>query len=93
MQQGVNISSELANCQTKKEFSFWDSSFNDWLVLVRGAMRDMGFDTDAVEFARAGEYAEPITGIRDFRNEQEERYRVLEKHQKKLAEYVDKRLS
>lgn len=37
------------------------------------AKRDMGFHADAVEFVRAGEYAEPVKGVVNTGSEQEER--------------------
>jgi hypothetical protein len=93
MQQGISISSRLANCQAKPQFDFWDGEFDLWLDTVRKFIsQDLGYATDSVEFIRAGENAEPIIGILDFRKKQEERYRVLEQHQQKLEEIVHRRL-
>lgn len=75
MQQGLNISSDLAECRTKSDFDHWDAGFDSWLDLVRKFIsQDLGFDTDSVEFVRAGENAVPVKGIMDTRNHQEERY-------------------
>jgi len=57
-------------------------------------MRDFfGFPTDAVEFARAGEYAEPVMGVISTGSKQEKRARVLEKRQENLADFVRRRLT
>jgi hypothetical protein len=92
MQQGVNFSCQIAECQTDANFASWDRHSNDWIKSVQQAMRDVGFATDAVEFARAAEYAEPITGVITTVSKREERARVLEKHQENLADFVQRRL-
>ena len=93
MQNGVDLSCQINICQTDADFSAWDQWLNEWLISVQHAMRDMGFPTDAVEFARAGEYAEPVKGVINTRTKQEERARVLEKRQEYLAGFVERRLS
>jgi hypothetical protein len=92
MQQGVDFSSQIAACQTNADFTSWDRHSDEWLKSVQEAMQDMGFPTDAVEFGRAAEYAEPVTGVYNTRSKQEERARVLEKHQRYLAYFVQTRL-
>lgn len=92
MQAGINFSSQLAQCQTPAHFASWDRHYQDWIKSVQVAIRDMGFLTDAAEFIRAGEYAEPVKGVMNTGNEQEQRCRVLEKYQEKLAEFVERRL-
>lgn len=92
MQQGVDFSSQLATCQSPEQFASWDRGFDEWLKAVQQAMGDMGFPTDAVEFARAAEYAEPVRGIITAGTKREERARVLEKHQEYLADFVQRRL-
>jgi hypothetical protein len=92
MQQGVNVSTALAECQTDSQFSSWDAGFAEWLVLAKMAIKDLGYYSDSVEFVRAGENAEPVAGPMDWRNQQEERCRVLAEHQKKLEEIVHRRL-
>ncbi len=92
MQQGVDFSCQLADCHSPAEFTSWDYHSNEWIKSVQQAMRDMGFPTDAVEFARAGEYAEPVSRIVNAGFKQEERARVLEKHQENLADFVKRRL-
>jgi hypothetical protein len=92
MQQGVDFSYQIANCQTDAQFASWDRHSDEWLRSVQQAMRDMGFPTDAVEFGRAAEYAEPVRGVINTGTKQEERARVLEKHQANLADFVKRRL-
>ena len=92
MQQGVGFSCQIAECQTDAHFASWDRHSNEWLKSVQQAMRDMGFPTDAVEFGRAAEYAEPVMGVINTGSKQEERARVLEKHQQYLAYFVQCRL-
>jgi len=92
MQQGVDFSCQIAECQTDAHFASWDRHSNDWTKSVQQAMRDIGFPTDAVEFARAGEYAEPVRGVINTGLKQEERARVLEKRQENLADFVKRRL-
>ena len=70
----------------------WDRHFNDWVKKVKDTIAGMGYMTDALEFVRAAEAAEPVKGVMDYRNEQEERCRVLEQHQNYLADYVKRRL-
>jgi hypothetical protein len=89
MQVGIDLSSDLVGC---RNFEWWDNKFDSWLLSVKNAISDMGFSSEAAEFTRAGENAEPIVGIRDLRNEREERCRVLEQHQQKLEEIVHRRL-
>ena len=93
MQQGVEFSCQIATCQTDAHFASWDRHSNDWTKSVQQAMRDMGFPTDAVEFARAAEHAEPVMGVINTGSKQEERVRVLEKRQENLADFVRRRLS
>jgi hypothetical protein len=93
MQQGVEFSYQIARCQTDAHFASWDRHSNDWTKSVQQAMRDMGFPTDAVEFARAAEYAEPVRGVISTSSQQEERARVLEKRQENLADFVRRRLT
>jgi hypothetical protein len=92
MQQGVDFSCQIANCQTDAQFASWDRHANEWLKSVQQTMRDMGFPTDAVEFSRAGEYAEHVRGAINTGSKQEERARVLAKHQEYLAYFVQTRL-
>jgi hypothetical protein len=92
MQQGVDFSCQIAQCETDAHFASWDMHSNTWLKSVQKAMRDMGFPTDAVEFARAAEYAEPMKGVINLGFKREERARVLEKHQQYLAYFVQTRL-
>lgn len=92
-QQGVGFSCQIAECQTDAQFASWDRHSYEWLKSVQQAMRDMGFPTDAVEFARSGEYAEPIKGVINTGNKQLERARELEKRQEYLADFVQRRLS
>jgi hypothetical protein len=92
MQQGVDFSCQIAECQSDAQFASWDMHSNEWLKSVQKAMRDMGFPTDAVEFARAAEYAEPVKGVINLGTKREERARVLEKHQRYLAYFVQTRL-
>jgi hypothetical protein len=92
MQAGVAFFSQLAQCQTEADFASWDRHFKTWLDDVRQAILQMGYKTDSVEFVRAGEAAEPVRGVMDFRNKQEERRRVLTKHQDNLAEFARRRL-
>lgn len=93
MQQGVGFSCQIATCRTDADFASWDRHSNDWTKSVQQAMRDMGFPTDAVEFARSAEYAEPVKGEINTPNKQEQRVRVLEKRQESLADFVRRRLS
>jgi hypothetical protein len=93
MQQGIDFSCEIAGCQTDAHFVSWDRHSNEWIKSVQQAMRDMGFPTDAVEFARAAEYAAPVMGVVNVGSKQEERARVLAKHQEYLADFVRRRLS
>jgi hypothetical protein len=93
MQQGVDFSYQIRECQSPPQFASWDRNSNEWMKSVQQAMRDMGFPTDAVEFARAGEYAAPWVGVITTGSRQEERARVLEKHQENLADFVKRRLS
>jgi hypothetical protein len=92
MRSGIKLSGGLAGCQVKAQFEAWDELFDSWLSSVRTAISDMGFNSEAAEFSRAGENAEPIIGIRDARKEREERCSVLEQHQLKLEEIVHRRL-
>lgn len=92
MQQGVEFSCQITTCQTDAHFASWDRHSNDWTKSVQQAMRDMGFPTDAVEFARAAEYAEPLRGVINTGSKQEERARELEKRQENLADFVRRRL-
>jgi hypothetical protein len=85
---GAQFSRDLAQCQTPAHFASWDRHFNGWLEEVQIQIMNMGFRTDAAEFARAGESAAPVTGVMDFRNEQERRRRILTKHQDSLAGFV-----
>jgi hypothetical protein len=93
MQQGVNFSYHIAECQTDGHFASWDRHSVDWIKSVQQAMRDMGFSTDAVEFVRAAEYAEPAKGVINTGSKQEERACVLEKRQEYLADFVRRRLT
>ena len=92
MQQGIDFSWQIAECQSPAQFHSWDYHSNEWVISVQQAMRDMGFPTDAVEFARAAEYAEPVLGVINTGSKQEERARVLEKRQEYLADFVKRRL-
>jgi hypothetical protein len=92
MQQGVDFSCQIAECQTDAHFASWDRHSNEWIKSVQQAIREMGFPADAVEFVRAGEYAEPVKGVVNTGSKQEERARVLEKHQENLADFVRRRL-
>jgi len=92
MQQGVDFSSQIAECQTDAHFASWDRHSHEWIKSVQQAMRDMGFPTDAVEFGRAAKYAEPVRGVINTGSKQEERAHVLEKHQRYLAYFVQTRL-
>ena len=89
---GMAFSSDLASCTTTGQFMSWDRHFNDWVKKVKDTIAGMGYMTDALEFVRAAEAAEPVKGVMDYRNEQEERCRVLEQHQNYLADYVKRRL-
>ena len=91
MQSGIVLSSDLASC-TVNGLSAWDARFDKWLISVKDAISDEGFASEAIAFIRAGEDAEPVTGVVDFRSEREERCRVLEQHQKKLEDIVRRRL-
>jgi hypothetical protein len=95
-QQGANFLSQINLCRAAEGidgFDSWDRHSNEWIKSVQQAMRDMGFPTDAVEFVRAGEYAEPVKGVVNTGLEQEKRRRVLKKHQEYLANFVRQRLS
>lgn len=91
MQAGVNLSTDLASCAVNG-LPAWDARQNDWLKLVKKTLSDEGFASEAIAFIRAGEDAEPLTGVMDFRWERETRCRVLEQHQKKLEDIVSRRL-
>jgi hypothetical protein len=93
MEQGLNFSSQIATCHTDAHFASWDRHSNEWTKSVQQAMRDMGFSTDAVEFARAAEYASPVMGVISIGSRREERARVLEKRQEYLANFAHRRLS
>lgn len=93
MQQGVNFSRQIAGCQTDAHFASWDQHKDEWIKSVQQAMRDMGLLTDEVEFTRAGNYATPLAGVISTASKQENRRRVLEKHQENLAHFVQRRLS
>jgi hypothetical protein len=92
MQQGVDFSCQILECQSDAQFASWDYHSNEWIKSVQKAMRDMGFPADAVEFSRAGEYAEPVRGVINTGSKQEERARVLAKHQEYVAYFVQTRL-
>jgi hypothetical protein len=95
-QRGANFLSQIVLCQRMDGidgFDSWDQHSNEWIKSVQQTMVDMGFPTDAVEFARAGEYAEPIKGVVNIGTEQEKRRRMLKKHQEYLADFVRQRLS
>ena len=92
MQQGADFSREVAACQTDADFASWDRHSDEWLRSIQQAMRDTGFPTEAVEFARAGQYAEPMMGVINIGFKQESRRRRLEKHQGFLADFVRRRL-
>jgi len=92
MQSGMNLSGDLIECRTSPQFQSWDTRFDEWIDLVRKAIADLGFYTDLVEFVRAGEYAESVSGAVHIGHFQENRVRVLEKHQEKLEEIVQRRL-
>jgi len=92
IQAGIEFSSQLIECSTLAHFSSWDRHYKTWIESIQNAMRDMGFPADAAEFIRAGEYAEPVKGFMNIGNEREQRCRVLEKYQEKLAEFVKRRL-
>lgn len=92
-EKGAAFLTQIAQCQTKEHFASWNRHFGDWLKEVQQAMRDMKFPTDAVEFARAGDLSEPVTGIVDFRAEQEHRRRVAKQHQNFLVDFVNRKLA
>jgi hypothetical protein len=92
MQQGDDFSRQIAECQTDAHFASWDQHRDVWVKSVQQAMRDMGLPTDGVEFARAGKYAVPVMGVISTGSKQENRRRVLEKHQENLADFVQRRL-
>lgn len=91
-QQGVDFKRQIAECQSDAQFVSWDRHWKEWLILVQREMVNMGFPTDAVEFARAGEYAEPIRGVINTGSRQLGRARAIEKHQEYLAKFVERRL-
>lgn len=93
MQQGADFLREIAGCQTDAHFASWDRHSDVWLESVQQAMGEMGFPTEAVEFARAGNYAAPVLGVISTGSKQENRRRRLEKHQEYLADVVKRRLS
>lgn len=92
MQAGVNLSTDLASCTANAHLFAWDVRLDKWLILVKDTISGEGFASEAIAFIRAGEDAEPVKGVMDFRNEREERCRVLDQHQKKLEDIVRRRL-
>jgi hypothetical protein len=92
MQAGVDLSDDLA-AGTVNGLAAWDARLQMWLISVRDTISGEGFASEAVAFKRAGEDAEPMKGVVDFRNEREWRCRVLKQHQKKLEEIVQRRFS
>jgi hypothetical protein len=93
MHEGVALSVLIVTCQTDAKFASWDQQLDEWIKSVQEAMQDMRLPTDAVEFVRAGEYAEPVKGVINTGSKQEERARELAKYQEYLAEFVRRRLA
>ena len=92
MQQGFEFLRQISGCQTDAEFASWDRHFYDWIKSVLQEMKNMGLRPDAVEFARAAEYAEPVMGAINTDSRREERRRRLKKHQEYLADFAKRRL-
>jgi hypothetical protein len=92
-ENGRVVLRDLAGCSMDTQFAMWDIQFKRWLEEVSKEIINLGFRTDAVEFRRSGDAAEPMKGVVDPRVIREYKRRVLEKHQDNLAEFVRQRLS
>jgi hypothetical protein len=93
MQAGMAFSSDISKCQRDSDFMSWDRHFKEWTENVRDEMSRTGYLTDSAEFLRARDLAVPVVGgPTDFRRDQEQRRRILLKHQEFLADFVKRRL-
>jgi hypothetical protein len=91
-EKGRDVLRELAGCSMDTQFAMWEIQFNQWKEVVEKEIINLGFRTDAVEFLRSGDAAEPMKGVVDPRVIREYKGRVLEKHQDNLAAFVLRRL-
>jgi len=91
-QNGRDVLRDLQGCSMETQFAMWDIQFKQWKEAVEKEIIHLGFHTDAVEFSRSGDAAEPMKGVVDARVRREYNGRVLEKHRDKLADFVSRRL-
>jgi small-conductance mechanosensitive channel len=92
MQEAMKLSERIPFLNNDATFTFWDQQLDEWIRKVHSAIESLDFKTDAAEFLRSGQYAEPVRGVINSRSEQSKRRRKLTKHQQKLAEIVKHRL-
>jgi len=92
MTSGRNLSDGLGRCQPE-QFGIWDGGLDTWVETVKSFLSEHGYHTEAIEFERAKEGAEPVIGAMDFRNKKERRKRILKAYENKLEEISQRILS
>lgn len=66
MEVGINLSYDLVRMPTGEHLPPWDYRFDAWIVGVKAEIQKQGYYTESVEFGRAGEKGEPVSGIYGF---------------------------